>query len=258
MTTMPIHLPAVRTLLLACSLAVCATASPAAPDERGMRPDRPGHPEQTRPGPRPGGPERHIERRDPREGWRAESRRDDRWFDGAYGHNHRYPPPGRVVVLPPRPPPAVWWGGVSYRFWDGIWATPGARGWVTVRPPIGIVVDLLPDWRTAIVIGGLSYWYVNGVYYRKYSGGGYEVVAPPVAPADAAPPERSFVYPRQGQSAEQQASDEYECHRWAATQSGFDPSGVATGQTQTVSTTGRSDYQRARTACLEGRGYTVR
>ena len=36
---------------------------------------------------------------------------------------------------------------------------------------------------------------------------------------------------------QQQASDEYECHRWAVTQSGFDPSGAATGQAgSTVST----------------------
>lgn len=176
-------------------------------------------------------------------------RRDDRWRPG---------PPGRVVAPPPRPPATVWWGGVSYRHWDGVWATPGPRGWVTVRPPVGIVIDVLPDWRTAVVIGGLTYWYVNGVYYRERGSGGYEVVPMPAPPPEPAAPERSFVYPRQGQDAQQQASDDYECHRWAVSQSGFDPSGVATGQTTTVSTTGRRDYQRARAACLEGRGYTVR
>jgi len=58
--------------------------------------------------------------------------------------------------------------------------------------------------------------------------------------------------------AQQQASDEYECHRWAVAQTGFDPTGVATGQGTTAPATARNDYQRARTACLEGRGYTVR
>jgi hypothetical protein len=228
--------PSALALLLAATLA--AGALPARADERG--------------------PGRGGDRAD--RGDRGDrGRPDDRWFDGAHGHNHRYPPPGRVVVLPPRPAPTVWWGGVSYRFWDGVWATPGARGWVTVRPPIGIVVSDLPTFRTLLVIGGLTYLYANGVYYREHSGGGYEVVAPPVAQADAAPPDKTFVYPRQGQSAQQQAGDEYECHRWAVTQSGFDPSGAATGQgSVTVSTSARGDYQRARTACLEGRGYTVR
>ncbi len=58
------------------------------------------------------------------------------------------------------------------------------------------------------------------------------------------------------QSAETQASDEYECHRWAVSQTGFDPSAQATGQV--VTTAPRNDYARAQTACLEGRGYTVR
>ena len=67
---------------------------------------------------------------------------------------------------------------------------------------------------------------------------------------------RSFVYPKLGQSAEKQASDEYECHRWAADQTGFDPSAAAAGQG--TGPTQRSDYARAQMACLEGRGYTVR
>lgn len=129
-------------------------------------------------------------------------------------------------------------------------------GVVVVRPPIGLVVRDLPGWRTVLVVGGLTYLLANGVYYRERSDGGYEVVAPP---AELPPvPERAFVAPRQGQSPQQQATDEYECHRWAVAQSGFDPSGVATGRSLTVSTSGRSDYQRARFACLEGRGYVVR
>ena len=33
-----------------------------------------------------------------------------------------------------------------------------------------------------------------------------------------------IVYPAKGQSAEQQDKDQYECHKWATQQSGFDPS----------------------------------
>ena len=86
------------------------------------------------------------------------------------------------------------------------------------------------------------------------------VAQAPATPAPASKPISTSlgmaVFPAKGQTAQQQASDEYECHRWAVTQSGFDPTGVAIGQT--VSTNGRSDYQRADAACLEGRGYTVR
>ena len=47
------------------------------------------------------------------------------------------------------------------------------------------------------------------------------------------PSDDLFVYPQHGQSDEQQSTDKYECHKWAAGQSGFDPTqsggGVAAG-----------------------------
>lgn len=273
-----------KTRALLITLLAAAVAAPslalAAPDDRGdrggrsERPDRPERPERIE---RPRAPQASPEYSSPQarperpappprvdHGRPDRDNRDnrDRWYDGAHGHNHYYPAPGRIVLPPPRPPAPVWWGGVGYRYWDGVWATPGARGWVSVRPPIGIVIHDLPSWRTALVIGGLTYFYVNGIYYRPLVGSdGYEVVAAPVAQPDVVTtaPDKTFVYPRQGQSAQQQASDEYECHRWAVSQSGFDPTGAATGQGSAVlSSTARGDYQRARAACLEGRGYTVR
>jgi hypothetical protein len=54
-----------------------------------------------------------------------------------------------------------------------------------------------------------------------------------------------FMYPKNGQSAEQQASDKAECQRWASEQAGQ------------VSQNG-SDYNRAMVACVEGRGYSAR
>lgn len=38
------------------------------------------------------------------------------------------------------------------------------------------------------------------------------------------PPQRVFVYPANGQSAEQTERDRYECHVWAVQQTGVDPS----------------------------------
>jgi uncharacterized protein YcfJ len=51
------------------------------------------------------------------------------------------------------------------------------------------------------------------------------VTPPPRVVAVAAPPpQRVFVYPAQGQSADQTDRDRYECHVWAVQQTGVDPS----------------------------------
>lgn len=88
---------------------------------------------------------------------------------------------------------------------------------------------------------------------------------PPTGPA-AAPsslssrplnPTGVAIRPRNGQSADQQALDRYECYRTAVAQSGFDP--LATSSGLPPSEVARRDlaYSRAQAACLEGRGYTL-
>jgi hypothetical protein len=51
-------------------------------------------------------------------------------------------------------------------------------------------------------------------------------VAPPprTVAVPLPPPQRVFVYPANGQSAEQTERDRYECHLWAVQQTGVDPS----------------------------------
>ena len=61
-----------------------------------------------------------------------------------------------------------------------------------------------------------------------------------------------FVYPKEGQSDEQRDRDRYECYVWATQQTGFDP----TAESPSIDKAG--DYRRAMSACLEGRGYTVK
>ena len=61
-----------------------------------------------------------------------------------------------------------------------------------------------------------------------------------------------YVYPAAGQTEAQLAEDRYQCHTWAADQSGYDP---------TLGTKRREDadsYTRAFTACMEGRNYVVK
>ncbi len=189
-----------------------------------------------------------------------------RWVDAAHGHNRAYPVTGwRTHALPVHGAPRVWGGG-RYWFASGIWYAPFGSGYAVVRPPLGIVVDDLPSLRSMVVIGGITYLYLNGVYYRPRGEGGYEVVASPLG-AQGTPsgaPGRQFVYPAQGQSAEQQATDEYECHRWAVVQSGFNPvpgagvEGSSSNGGDGAAAGDRADYARAQAACLTGRGYTVR
>jgi hypothetical protein len=53
------------------------------------------------------------------------------------------------------------------------------------------------------------------------------VVAPPpprTVAVPAPPPQKVFVYPSNGQSADQTDRDRYECHVWAVQQTGVDPS----------------------------------
>jgi hypothetical protein len=190
-----------------------------------------------------------------------------RWHDGAHGLNRDYPRPGWVVRQPPPRAGLVYWGGVNYRFWDGVWYTPGPRGFLVVRPPYGVVIAERPAFYSLVTIGAVAYLYANGVYYRDHPGGGYEVVPPPVdgSSGTAVPVQpaqqfasKPYVYPARAQSSAQQATDEYECHAWAVSQTGFDPTAAATGQPTSNDPAQRDNYQRARSACLEGRGYTVR
>jgi len=58
-----------------------------------------------------------------------------------------------------------------------------------------------------------------------------------VAVAPPPPPPKLFVYPAQGQTADQTAKDQYECHVWAVQQTGVDPSlpGTPPGERVVVS-----------------------
>jgi Family of unknown function (DUF6515) len=89
-------------------------------------------------------------------------------------------------------------------------------------------------------------------------------VQPPVAAeatsmsAPSAPPGNPTaiaIQPRNGQSADQEASDRYECYRFAVAQSGFDPLVSSSGSPPAEPA--KQEYSRAQTACLEGRGYGI-
>ncbi len=193
-------------------------------------------------------------------GFAGPRERSEPHMDTAYGHNHAYPARGAVVVRPPMGAHALRYQGQRYWLHEGVWYGGHRGGYAVVGAPYGLYVPWLPAFTTVVMLGGMRYYYANETYYLYHPNiNQYEVVASPSAVTDAlvtvgAQPvgDNIFVYPKNGQSAEQQARDRYECHRWAADQTGFDPTRSEGAQAR------RGDYLRAQQACLEGRGYTVK
>ena len=192
----------------------------------------------------------------------AQDRRDRHERDGRHGlvldqrHrlDHYYPPRGYLAPGLPAGSLSIGFGGRdNYFFHGGVWFRPQHGRFMVVLPPMGITVPMLPSAYATLWIAGAPYYYANGVYYAAAPGQGYVVVAPPqgidavepVPPVLAPKPlPQPIVYPRNGQSAAQTESDQQECNRWATSQAG--------------AMADASVFQRAVSACLDGRGYTVR
>ena len=179
-------------------------------------------------------------------------------IDHRHGHERAYADHGVVVDALPHDAVVIHHGTNQYWFHGGVWYRPDHGHYVVIAPPIGVFVPVLPPFYTTLMLGGVPYYYANDAYYVwRAQEHQYEVVDPPQvesATVTPAPAQNMFVYPNRGQSAEQEAKDRYECHRWAVDQTGFDPT-TATGD---VDAAKRDDYQRATTACLAARDYTVR
>ena len=178
--------------------------------------------------------------------------------DGDYRHIVRYG--HRVRVLPSHYArvqvnrrPYYYHGGVFYR--------PYYRNYIVVGAPIGARVGWLPPGYVSFGLAGGRYSYFNATFYlwdepRRE----YVVVERPPGADEAlagAPGLREsaaelYVYPARGQSEDQAQRDRYECHLWAVDQTQFDPSVGDADASQS------GEYRRAMTACLEGRGYTVK
>jgi hypothetical protein len=193
-------------------------------------------------------------------------------LDARYNHGRYYPPAGTVVrSLPPDYRP-YYRGGERYYFNGGVWYAPRGGGFIVVAPPVGLVISVLPPYYSTVWVGGAPYYYADNVYYTwQPDQNGYAVVNPPDSADPSAPPPDGadapqpgpnggadfIIYPKNGQTKDQQAADEYECHNWAKGQSGFDPTqpggGVAAGDADRS----HSNYDRAMSACLQGRGYQL-
>jgi hypothetical protein len=206
-------------------------------------------PQPARPGPREGSGRPSFEGR-------------GQVLDNRYNHGRYYPRAGSFRPSLPDGYRPYYRGGDRYYFSGGIWYAPRGPGFVVVRPPPGLVISVLPPYYSTVWVGGMPYYYADDVYYTwQPEQNGYTVAEPPEnADSPSAPPAESaqddlIIYPRNGQTKEQQAADKLECQNWAKDQSGFDPSlpGGAANQADGA----RANYNRAISACFEGRGYKV-
>lgn len=187
-------------------------------------------------------------------------------LDQRYNHGRYYPPVGTVRPSLPGEYRPYYRGRDRYYFNGGIWYAPRGPGFVVVAPPPGLVISVLPPYYSTVWIGGNPYYYADNVYYTwQPDQNGYAVIdAPDGADQPSTPPDNPpsaqddlFIYPKNGQSKDQQAADQFECNNWAKSQTGFDPTqpggGVQADDVERV----RNNYNRAMSACLQGRGYQV-
>jgi hypothetical protein len=192
-----------------------------------------------------------------------------RSYHGSYtNYGYSYPSRGYATYNLPYGYRTVHHHGSPYYYHGGSWYRPYGPRFVVVAPPFGIGVSVLPPYYSTLWYGGSPYYYADSTYYAYRPERREYVVTepPPGAQVESRVEDQVeekgsneiFVYPRDGQSEEQQATDRYECHRWAADRTGFDPTRPAGNVAETDMTSKRVDYRRAESACLEGRGYTVR
>ena len=153
-----------------------------------------------------------------------------------------------------------WHGGYGYGGWRGGWGCCG-WGWGWGGLGLGLYFATLPLYYQTYWWNGVPYYYADNTYYiYDQNAKQYQTVAPPdgltspAGPTGAAPATGGelIAYPKNGQTDDQQSKDKYECHKWAAGQTGYDPTTGAAAPSAK-----RPDYMRAQAACLEGRGYSV-
>jgi hypothetical protein len=190
-------------------------------------------------------------------------------YDVRYNHNHYYPRPGYAVPALPHGYYETRYRDSPYYFDRGVWYRPHGDRFVVTLAPIGLVVPVLPPFYSSLWVGGSQYYYADDTYYAwRPEERGYVVVDPPDdsqvtqpgsgGPNTSAGANEFFMYPKNGQSQQQQDKDRYECHRWASDQTGFDPTQAGGSVSESQAGQKRSDYGRAFSACLEARGYSVK
>lgn len=168
--------------------------------------------------------------------------------------------PGYTVDRFPGQQYRVPYRGQDFFYSGGYWYRPQGPRYVVVAPPYGIRTRQLPDYATRMWIGGAVFFLAAGTYYQYMDDSqDYVVVNPPQGvpesqpqPAQTGGIDVSF-YPANGQSPSQMEQDRYDCQRYAAQQSGFDPATATYAPADSVAYV----YRQNMGNCLASRGYQV-
>ena len=91
----------------------------------------------------------------------------------------------------------------------------------------------------------------SGTLHTTAEGPSAEISPSPSSPGGI----KLTAYPRNGQTADQQARDAYDCYRFGVSETGFDP---MSGTVPAAGKPGQAEFDRARAACFEGRGYSLK
>jgi hypothetical protein len=176
-------------------------------------------------------------------------------YPPGYNHGPGYGRPPYYVPSLPAGYHRHYWNGYPYYYGGGHWYRPYGSSYIVVGAPYGLFVSSLP-YYSSFWYGSTRYYYSDGAYYNYDPvRSGYVVTPSPYGDEnkdEVAAADDMYIYPAQGQSDQQQADDKYACHRWAVDQTQYDPTSSEFDAQR------RADYVRAMTACLTGRGYTVR
>ena len=184
-------------------------------------------------------------------------------MDGRFGHGHSYYDHGYAFRGAPRGSYDVHHGGEALSYDRSHWYRRDHGRSIIIGAPFGAFVPFLPWYYSTIWWDGIPYYYANDTYYTwNADQDQYEVIQPPAGIESAQPNPAPaigdlYVYPKNGQTADQQARDESECHHSSVDQIGFDPTVASEGLSDSDSADRRAAYQRALTACLESRNYSV-
>ena len=170
------------------------------------------------------------------------------YYGGGYYHGAYWPytyfRPGWAWYLPVLPIgyATFWWGGYPYYYWNNLYYTwsPGYNGYVVTDPP--------PVAQYSDPTTGEPGFDPNSVTAEPEDDSGS---AQPDSANTGGGSGEVYIYPRNGQTDQQMANDRYECHAWAANQTGFDP-------TRQQNQGDPQEYRRAMVACLDARGYSAR
>ncbi|WP_434679539.1 hypothetical protein J3P77_03250 [Pseudomonas sp. R1-18] len=191
-------------------------------------------------------------------------RPNDHWDGRPDGHGNGWGPgpqyrPGHAIDRVPGGYSRIPYRGQDYFYADGYWYRPQGQRYIVVTPPYGARVRSLPSYSREVWVGSSLLFLAAGTYYTyQPNTEEYVVVTPPQnEPAYANPQQGNgydpVAYPQNGQSPQQVELDHYQCYRWAADESGFDPANVTYQPAPEVV----DRYRRSMGACLVERGYSV-